>query len=86
MLLGVDGELKMTFCIEMKLLGVTNWDNFAKSSVIRQEQISKRVLQENKAGEIFKKSEYFLPPDMHTCVSGGKKCSFFRKLAYSIFL
>ena len=36
-------------------------------------RISKRVLLENKAHQIFQKSEYFLPPDTHTV---GKKCSF----------
>ena len=42
-------------------------------------RISKWVLQENKACQIFQKSEHFLPPDTYTHVSGGKKRSFFRK-------
>ena len=29
-------------------------------------QISKRVFQENKTGQIFRKNERFLPPDTHT--------------------
>ena len=29
-------------------------------------QISKRVLQEDKARQIFRKNDHFLPSDMHT--------------------
>ena len=51
-------------------------------------RISKRVFQENKARQIFRKNEHFLPPDTHTyvCVSGGKKCSFFGKFGVLCFL
>ena len=38
--------------------------------------ISKRVFQENKARQIFRKTNISYP----LCVSGGKKCSFFRKI------
>ena len=31
-------------------------------------RISKRVLQENKARQIFQKNEHLLTPDTHTCV------------------
>ena len=36
----------------------------------------------------FPKNEHFLPRDTHTCVcvSGGKKCSFFRKFGMLCFL
>ena len=36
----------------------------------------------------FSKNEHFLPPDTHTyvCVSGGKKCPFFRNLPCFFFL
>ena len=35
----------------------------------------------------FTKNEHFLPPDTHTyvCVSGSKKCSFFRKIWHAMF-
>ena len=35
----------------------------------------------------FPKNEHFLSPDMHTyvCVSGGKKCLFFRKIGVLCF-
>ena len=51
-------------------------------------QISKRVFRENKARQIFRKIEHFLPPETHTyvCVSAGKKCSFFGKLGVLCFL
>ena len=32
-------------------------------------RISKRVFQENKARQIFRKNEHFLPPDMHRYVA-----------------
>ena len=50
-------------------------------------QISKRVLQENKAHH-FPKNEHFLPSDTHTyiCVSGGKKSSFLGKFGVTCFL
>ena len=34
----------------------------------------------------FAKNEHFLPPDTLRCVSEGKKCSFFRKFGWLIFL
>ena len=42
-------------------------------------RICKRVFQENKACQIFRKNEHLLPPDTQTyvCVSGNKKCLFF---------
>ena len=51
-------------------------------------RISKRVFQEKKARQIFLKNENFLSPDTHTyvCVSGGKKCSFFRNIWRAVFL
>ena len=43
-----------------------------------KERISKRVFQENKARQIFRKNEHFLPP---------KKCSFFMEnLVCFVFL
>ena len=48
-------------------------------------QISKRVLQETKARQI-SKNEHFLPPDMHTHISGDKKCLLFGKLGVVCFL
>ena len=49
-------------------------------------RISKRVFQESKARQIFRKTNIFYPPDTHTYVSGGKKCSFFGKFAVLCFL
>ena len=57
-------------------------------------QISKRVLQENKAGQIFQKTNSFYP---ELCARvyqgvrdvrflGGKKCSFFGKFGQLCFL
>ena len=40
-------------------------------------RISKQVFLGNKARQIFRKNEHFLPPDTYTLVSGGKKCLFF---------
>ena len=50
-------------------------------------RISKRVFQENKARQIFRKNEHFLHPDTRTYVgvSGGKKFSFFRKIWRALF-
>ena len=50
-------------------------------------RISKRVLQENKASQIFRKTNTY-PPGTHTCfcVSGGKKCSFLGKFGVLYFL
>ena len=51
-------------------------------------RISKRVLQQNKARQIFRKTNLFLPADthMHVCVSGSIKCSFSENLACFVFL
>ena len=35
---------------------------------------------------VLRKNGYFLLPDTHTCVSGGKKCPFFRKFNVLCFL
>ena len=50
-------------------------------------QISKRLLQENKACQIFRKNEHFLPPDIHTCVgvSGVRNVRFLENLACFVF-
>ena len=45
-------------------------------------RISRRVLQENKAHQIFRKTKISYP----LCLSGGKKCSFFENLACFVFL
>ena len=34
----------------------------------------------------FPKNKHFLPPDTHTCVSGGKKCLFFGNFGVLCFL
>ena len=34
----------------------------------------------------FLKNKHFLPPDTHRCLSGGKKCSFFRNFGVLCFL
>ena len=51
-------------------------------------RISKRVFQENKARQIFRKNERFLPPDTHAyvCVSGGKNIRFCGKFGVLCFL
>ena len=55
-------------------------------------RISKLVFQGNKARQIFRKKNISYPlirtRDTHTyvCVSGGKKCSFFRKFDLLYFL
>ena len=51
-------------------------------------RISKRVFQESKARQNFRKNKHFLPPDTHTyvCVSGGKKCLFFGNFGVLCFL
>ena len=54
-----------------------------------KEQISKRVLQENKARQNFRKTNIiYLSPITHTvvCIFGGKKCSFFGKFGVLSFL
>ena len=50
-------------------------------------RISKRAFQENKARQIFRKTNISYPPDTHSYVlSGGKKCSFFVKFRVLCFL
>ena len=44
-------------------------------------RISKRVFQENKARQIFRKTNI-----SYVCVSGGKKCSFFGNFGVLCFL
>ena len=46
--------------------------------------ISERVFQENKASQIFRKTNISYP--LIVCVSGGKKCSFFGKFGVLCFL
>ena len=50
--------------------------------------ISERVLRENKAYQIFRKTSISYFPDTLTyvCMSGGKKCSFFGKFGVLCFL
>ena len=47
-------------------------------------RISKRMFQENRAHQIFRKTNISYPP--YVCVSGRKKCSFFRKFDVLCFL
>ena len=51
-------------------------------------RISKRVIQENKACQIFRKTNVFYPliSTRYVCVSGGKKCSLFGKFDMPCFL
>ena len=51
-----------------------------------KEWISKRVSQQNKVSQLFRKT--FLTPWSHTyvCLSGGKKCLFFGKFGVLCFL
>ena len=49
-------------------------------------RMSKRVFQENKARQIFRRNELFLLSDTHMGVSGGKKCSFWGKFGVLCFL
>ena len=50
-----------------------------------KERISKRVFQENKARQIFRKTNISYPL-IRTCISGCKKRSFFRKFGVLCFL
>ena len=61
------------------------FDNIVCNNAKRR--ILKRVLLKNKARQILRKT-YFWPPamHMHVCVSGGKKCWFFRKFGMLCFL
>ena len=59
------------------------------SSVIRLKgRSSKRAFHENKARQIFRKNEHFLPPDTsaYVYISEGKTCSFFGKFGVLCFL
>ena len=50
-------------------------------------QISKQVFQENKASQIFRKTNISYPDTKtYVCVSGGNKCSFFDKFDVLCFL
>ena len=50
-------------------------------------QFSKRVFQENKTRQIFRKTNIsYLLIRTYVCVSGGKNCSFFRKFGVPCFL
>ena len=52
-------------------------------------QISKQMLEENKARQIFRKTNVSYSPRTHVCVSGGsgrKKCSFYGKFGLLCFL
>ena len=50
--------------------------------------ITKRVFQESKARHNFRKTNISYPPNTHTyvCVSGGKKCLFFRNFGKLCFI
>ena len=48
-------------------------------------RISKWVLQEYKARQIFQKNKHFLPSDKCVYVSGSTKCSFFGKFVVLCF-
>ena len=69
---GFDRHLKAFYC------GKKRW-HIVGNKV--KGQISKLMSQENKARQIFRKTNISCPPDMqtHVCVSGGKKYSFFGK-------
>ena len=54
MVINVDLIINFEVCVKVHYVG-----NKAK------ERISKRVFQENKARQIFRKNEHFLPPDTH---------------------
>ena len=64
------------------------WKNCAITSCIvgnkAKEQISKWLLQKNKARQIFRKNKHFLPT--YVCVSADKKCLFFEKFDGLCFL
>ena len=52
-------------------------------------QISKQMLEENKARQIFRKTNVSYSLRTHVCVSGGsgrKKCSFYGKFGLLCFL
>ena len=50
-----------------------------------KERISKRMFQENKARQNFRKTNISYPL-IHVCVSGGKKCLFFGNFGVLCFL
>ena len=73
-------------------LNKTNSDENIAAVIVgnkAKQRIPKRVFQENKASQIFRKTNLSYPPlrrRTYVCVSGGKKCSFFGKLACFVFL
>ena len=50
-----------------------------------KERISKRVVQENKARQVFRRANISYPLDMHTCIS-NLVCSVFLKHPFKFFL
>ena len=60
----------------------------ANSLVITQKGKSKTGVTREQRPSNFPENQYFLPPDTHTCVciSGGKKCFFFRQFDVICFL
>ena len=63
---------------------------YSKKDLAKNERIINRklsVTRQNGESQNFPKNENFLPPDTHTyvCVSGDKKCSFFRKIWRALF-
>ena len=52
-----------------------------------KDRTSKRVFQENKARQIFRKNKHILPPvtQRYVCVSGDKKCLLFRRICRALF-
>ena len=67
------------------ILGLLN--NISSANIVKW-QISKRVLHENKARQIFRKTSISYPQisTCTCCVSGGKKWSFFGKIGMLCFL
>ena len=55
-------------------------------SVIRQKVESQNRCFKKKNMPNVPKNKHFLPPDIHACVSGGKKCSFCKKFGVLYFL
>ena len=73
----------MLRCIWKKLALHMQWFDGNKG----KERISKWVFQENKVCQIFWKTKIFYSLiRTHTCLSGGKKCSFYRKFGMLCFL
>ena len=59
---------------------------YSRSPVIRQKDESQNDCFKKTKHAQFPKNKNFLPPDTHTCVSGGKKCLFFGKFDLLSFL